>query len=149
MEKEKINHGRMEEEKDNHWRNEFTVFIALVIASLSFGAGAWYGNNVGNGQPIYNVKAGEYHAFLTHKAFNPYTGEPVYWVIGTELKLKLIPIGNTTVNAEVIQETIQFYQIPRSRVTNLPHDDLLNDIYDQQTGGLISKFDYEGKITVK
>ena len=90
-------------------KNNHVLGLVLIGMGLSFEVSHFFNDN--NKQAFAKITDGVYKVYDVKGAFDPKTGEPVYWVIGAKMSGK-----------EYNPPEVFVYSIPRSMVTNLPND---------------------------
>lgn len=99
--------------------------MLLVIV----GCGGSLGDS--SGLPSKKMDAGNYDAFSVQKAFNRDSGEPVYYILASQVTHDYLKNDSTGVSHKInypVSET-KFYEVPRSRVVSLPFGDDADPYY--------------------
>jgi len=96
----------------------------LLAMLVMFGLGYEYSQYKHNQPYVTPVSEGIYRVIDIKKGFDPYTTEPVYWIIGGKMSSSDLVINGKSYGAINVEPShISVYSIPRKMVKNLLNDD--------------------------
>lgn len=89
----------------------FTLMASLSMLALIVGlmAGITMGSALGGGK-LASMASGNYEVCHIQRAYDPYSGEPVYWITAEPL------------DVNGVHGDVRFYTIPRKAIANVPDD---------------------------